>query len=804
MTRPELLAPVNGPEGLHAALAAGADAVYLGLRDFNARRKAQNFTLTELESAVHTCRRAGCKVYLTFNTLLIDEERTRALKVLGAAYEAGIDAAIVQDIGLALAMRRWLPDLPLHASTQMTVHHPSQLGPLADLGIVRVIVARELSLEEVRIMVEAGRAWKIGVEVFIHGALCVSYSGQCLISAFMEGRSGNRGLCAQLCRRPFQAGTSRRWGKKRLVLSMKDLSALPLLPELVEAGVDGLKVEGRLKRPEYVAGVVQIYREALEKIARGRPGPFPDLEDRLSLVYNRGFSLGGLGKEFAAASTTGKWGGARFLKVGEVSRIDRGRNRLFVKIARMPEPGDGVAFFPSDGGPLQAFVVTKIFPQEPSGSWIGVKPLDGDLQACSENGLLALSSSAALLDRIRALIAAYKPPPIEIELDVSGRLGEPLKATARTHQGWTAEASTSQPLQAASKQPLDGKILEEQLGRLGNTPFVLKHLNWQGGSDLFIPVKALNALRRSLATDLDQQRTRRRTLPGRFKVSDKHTASDERATSDEHAPKTTERKIVTDIAVLCSAEEAGAAFEAGAKRVYLPAEDLIVNSELAVPGGFILWIWAPPVTTFPYFDRLAEWLENHRQAVEGVLAGHVGIAKKAMELDLPFWADTSFNLTNILACEQIRAMGAAGAALSWELDSKCIGGIAEAAVLPLEVAAFGRPPMMQTALTGFASEKNRSYLKDESDRIFPVRPWPLGSGFTVEAPYYRAMAGGLAALKGRIDLVRLDLRDLPGARFSAIINAFRSMLTGGIDNKEFEAALQEIVAPGDRVELRIE
>ncbi|MHC4945786.1 MAG: peptidase U32 family protein, partial [Planctomycetota bacterium] len=387
MNEPELLAPVSGPDGLRPALAAGADAVYLGLKEFNARRKAQNFTPDELTIAVQDCRRARCRVYLTFNTLVYDDEWRRALKALAEAYEAGVDALIIQDPGVARAVKQWLPDLPLHASTQMTVHHPSQLAPLAGLGIERVILARELTLEEVKAMAETARGLGIEVEVFAHGALCVSYSGQCLISALMEGRSGNRGLCAQLCRRPFQIGTARKMGKKSLPLSMKDLSALPLLHDLVHTGVAGLKVEGRLKRPEYVAGVVRVYKEALSRIAACQEGPFHDLESQLDLVYNRGFSLGGLGDEFSAKETTGKWGGPRFLEIGRVVEVDRDRERLLLmEMSNPPEPGDGVALFPEEGGPPSAFVVTKVFPPQEKGTWIGVKPFEGTMQNCPDRG----------------------------------------------------------------------------------------------------------------------------------------------------------------------------------------------------------------------------------------------------------------------------------------------------------------------------------------------------------------------------------------------------------------------------------
>jgi putative protease len=723
MKMPELLAPVNGPEGLFAALAAGADAVYLGLKEFNARRRAGNFTPDELEQAVRDCRRARCNVYLTFNTLVLDREWERAKNALGAAWEAGVDALIVQDLGVVRLVRGWLPGLPLHASTQMTVHHPSQLRPLARARIERVILARELTLEEVAVMAGAAKPLGMEVEVFAHGALCVSYSGQCLISAFMEGRSGNRGLCAQLCRRHFKVG-----GKRSLPLSMKDLSALPLLPGLVRAGVGGLKIEGRMKRPEYVAGVAAVYKEALVRIAGGSSGPFPDLEEELRLVFNRGFTTGGLENGFSADQTTGKWGGAKFVKVGTLVRHDRERQRLLVKLEHAPEPGDGVVLFPEDGSEPFTFIVTKLFGPETEGSWIGIKPLEGD---CPTWGTLHLSSSARALNEIRSAIKTYEPPRIGVHLRLSGSEGESLKALASAEGGLEASSASTAILQQAGKRPLTFTMLEEQLGRLGNTPYRLRSLTWEGGSDLFLPMSDLNAMRRSFVERLEAQRTATRETP---------------ACAYEQDPAAVPAD--TKISVLCGARHAAGALDAGAARVYCPADD-------PLPGQ---WLWVPPITPFKLHDRIERLLESH--PFKGVLAGHLGAASMAKRLGLPWWADTSFNITNGIACDEVREMGAAGAVVSWETDPM------EGASLPLEHVVLGRPPVMQSGLKGAASSKK---LIDDDQRRYPLKPWADGDGFTLEAPFFRLDLDGLSSLCGEIDFVRLDLRELPPASHAAVI-----------------------------------
>jgi putative protease len=277
---PELLSPAGGMESLRAAVENGADAVYMGGRGFNARRNAENFGEGELMEAIAYAHVRGVNVYITMNTLVSDSEMAEAVDAAGRMYEAGADALIVQDLGFASLLRRHLPGLPLHLSTQGTVYSAEGISALAPLGFSRVILARELTLEDIR----RAAASPVPVEVFAHGALCVCTSGQCLMSSFIGCRSGNRGLCAQPCRLPYNLD-----GEKGYLLSPKDLCALELLPALVSAGVAALKIEGRMKSPEYVATATRVYRKYLDMCAAG--GEYrvdrADLGD-LQLAFDRG------------------------------------------------------------------------------------------------------------------------------------------------------------------------------------------------------------------------------------------------------------------------------------------------------------------------------------------------------------------------------------------------------------------------------------------------------------------------------------------------------------------------------------
>ena len=277
--KPEILAPVGSGEMLTAAVRAGADAVYLGLNEFNARRNAQNFTLDTLGEAVKYCHIRGVKVYLTLNIMLSDKELERAVELTIAAARLGIDGVITADVGYASQIKKRVPSLPIHASTQMSVHSPAAIKPLKKLGFSRVVVAREMSKSELKEFCQIARQENIEVEVFVHGALCMCVSGQCLLSAMLGGRSGNRGLCAGPCRLPFECDNGTGYD-----LSLKDLSLIDYLDELNEMGVVSLKIEGRMKRPEYVAAATKACRE---KIDSGR------VSEEISYALNGVFSRSG-------------------------------------------------------------------------------------------------------------------------------------------------------------------------------------------------------------------------------------------------------------------------------------------------------------------------------------------------------------------------------------------------------------------------------------------------------------------------------------------------------------------------------
>ena len=278
----ELLSPAGSPEAVIAAVQNGADAIYLGMGDFNARRGAKNFTNEEFEKAVTYCRIRGCRVYVTLNTLVNDREMADAVAAARLASDCGADGIIIQDLGLISAIRRALPDIPLHASTQMSIHNLAGVQAAAEMGLTRAVLARELSLEEIKYITQNS---PIETEIFVHGALCFCHSGQCYMSSLIGRRSGNRGMCAQPCRMQYSLGGR----MDDYPMSLKDNCLVDRLREIEDAGVACIKIEGRMKRPEYTAIVTGIYSKALKEHRQ----PTPEEMDMLTKAFSRqGFTQG--------------------------------------------------------------------------------------------------------------------------------------------------------------------------------------------------------------------------------------------------------------------------------------------------------------------------------------------------------------------------------------------------------------------------------------------------------------------------------------------------------------------------------
>ena len=506
---PELLAPAGSLDAVRAAVANGANAVYLGAERFNARDEGAQLTLDELEHACVIAHARGVRVYLTLNTLLKPTELADALSLLGEAIDRGVDAAIVQDLGLVRLIQRVYPGFEIHGSTQMTVHDASGARLMHDMGVERVVLARENTLDDVRDIRAA--VPDIGLETFVHGALCISYSGQCLMSGMISERSANRGSCAQSCRKDYVLtdSTTREELDRGYLISAKDLAAHDQLAALAEIGVGCLKVEGRKKKPEYVATVIRSYRDFLDRVQDGVDAP-PSFEEVRPLVqiFSRGFTAGMFAGREGRGYITRAQPDNRGHELGEV--VGRDGNDLLIDVSHPVCVGDGLGFEPPVGeqGRSTGFSVSRVRT---------ISTRDGIVrQAIAARERVPVgwrvvrSAEAALLERARASYAALAPQAKgrkqQVDVRLFGSAGGPLKAVfvAGDH---TAEVRSESTLVPAEQRALEYSRLREQLGRLGETPFVLGDLDLGGLAEgLFLPVSEINRLRQGAVDQLATQR----------------------------------------------------------------------------------------------------------------------------------------------------------------------------------------------------------------------------------------------------------------------------------------------------------
>ena len=515
--RPLLLAPAGNWECAKAAVENGADAIYFGLERFNARMRAENFTVGDLPELMAWLHQRGVKGYVTMNTLVFPQELPAAEQYLRSMILAGVDAAIVQDVGICKLIRHLSPDFPIHASTQMTVTSAAGVEFAHELGCDLVVLARECSIAEItKIKQQLGeRKVSIPLEVFVHGALCVAYSGQCLTSESLGGRSANRGECAQACRMPYDLivdGQEYHLGGKKYLLSPQDLAGLNVLSEIVKSGVSCLKIEGRLKTPEYVASVTRVYRFALDKIVSDLEPQVESKQDlyNLEMAFSRGLYTGWFEGIDNQALVHARFGKKRGVYLGEVIRVYPDREAITISPIAPIKPGDGIVF--DCGHPDEKEEGGRIYEVFTGGD-------NGEIMLAFGRGAIDFrrvyvgdkvwkTSDPELDKQVRQTYAGDVPQfQRSIDLEIHGAVDRPLIAIASDELGHTINVESEILLVVAQNQPLTTDKLIAQLGRLGNTPFKLGNLTNVIEGDLMIPVSALNHLRRELVTKLTELRS---------------------------------------------------------------------------------------------------------------------------------------------------------------------------------------------------------------------------------------------------------------------------------------------------------
>lgn len=768
----ELLAPAGGMAALHAAVSAGADAVYLGLDAFNARRNADNFTSDTFAEACNYAHLRGVRVYVTLNTAILPSEVGRALECARQAYRSGADAFIVQDIGVAAELVRSLPQARLHISTQMNTHNAAGIKAAAKLGAQRVTLARELSLQEIAHLSSVAAECGIEIETFAHGALCVCYSGQCFMSSMIGGRSANRGLCAQACRLPYELRNQAQ--RKDLpspgdhLLSPQDLCAIDLLPELVDAGVVSLKIEGRMKSADYVFAVTSAYRAVLDRVFEARTktngdnaenplqsasaGRAPEMRatSEEHRVLEEAFSRG-----FTTAYLTGQRG-------NDIMSYGRPNNRG-VFVGRVVSVRDGVATVAAEEELHEGDVLEFWTNKGHFAHVLGALSFDkaGHVRTFPERAV----GKGDRVFRVRNAAAGFADDALAPRVPVEGaarlRIGQPLQvefwlASKKDGEGCSCEGQGFEARNTSAKGVAEGSLVEAartkavtiddvraHIDRLGQTPFTLVSLSVELDEGVGIGFSQLHRVRADALDDLTArvlEPYRQRTLP--------RVSSRERVTAVQN-------KGCTIAAWATNPACARAAKRAGADLIYVPALNY-KRGEAVIAGqrsGTAEQAGYPKqcVTALPAVDHDAVSGTREEQLSfdpwryvkpgKPVLAENFGAIMRAISMDAIVEVGPHVPVVNRLSLEMAASLGARRVWLSPELTLSQITDLAKDTPIELGLAVMGAQELMTCEHCLLMSQgscdeqcdvcsrrKSPHYLRDRKDFEFPVITDALGRG----------------------------------------------------------------------------
>lgn len=727
MKKLELLAPAGSFESLKAAVLSGADAVYLGGGKYNARINAGNFSGDDLVRALDYAHERGVKVYITLNTLLKNSELKDALDFLAYARQNGADAVIVQDLGLLRLIKKYIPDIPIHASTQMTASCSATVEALADLGVKRVVLSRELSLSEIKSIYQKTN---MELEVFVHGALCVCYSGQCLMSGFIGGRSGNRGLCAQPCRLPWAVSRNNgSYSGYLYLLSTRDLMALDLLPELKDAGVASLKIEGRMKSPEYVAIVTSVYRKYIDLLEQSEKNFTVDEKDREKLL--QAFNRGGFTQSYLLSEKSSRkliYTGHpknQGIYIGEV--LDYRPPYVKIHLSKPLHMGDGIEILDDKKGPI-SLIVTAIVDnnRHVAQADANTTPWVGDVKAYANKGSkVCRTLSKPLFEEARKTYEHGERALVPLEMRFTLKTGEKARLTATDDMGNTAAAESDVLAEKALNRPLTYERIFQQLNKTGDTPYWLDKLDVDTDNESIIPVSVLNALRRNVLAEIAGKRIARSKKPNNNDYLDAVSV----LPGPEHQVKDQTNQELSVYFYDCpkSLED----FDKTAARAYLPVCPADRLKELKAGFGGELYIWTPSVLRDSDLERVINELSEIADLVDGFSFGSLGAFRKLKKAfpQKAFCADFAMNLFNNQALDLNKKLGADTCALSPELNLNEIRSMSCKEVT-LEAIVYGRIPVMTMENCPQGAEKectgqcekcagNRGFLKDRKGEIFP-------------------------------------------------------------------------------------
>ena len=805
--KPELLAPAGDWDCLRAAVTAGADAAYFGLPAFNARLRAENFTEKDLPEVMEYLHARGRRGYLTLNVLIFPSELPEAERILRLASDSGVDALIVQDLGLVRLAKSVCPKVELHASTQMTLTSPEGVAFARRQGLHLAVLARELSLRELAKFPSSTDPAGLPLEVFVHGALCVAYSGQCLTSEVLGRRSANRGECAQACRLPYSLevdGQTKDLGDRAYLLSPQDLAAIDEIPELIRLGLHSFKIEGRLKSPDYITAVTSVYRKSIDQALANQPTPASS-EDRyrIEMAFSRGLFSGWFHGVDHQQLVHAHFGKKRGPLAGRIARTGPDWVELEEKLVTL-SPGDGVVI---DRG-----TDTE---NEPGGFLFGVEgnrllfrrgslPADtakpGDRIWKTKDPQLEKQLRA---ERSKETLAATTA----LDLKISGRGGQPLQVEARS-SGQKATLFSLIPLSSAKNRPLTMESLKEQFGRLGGTPFHLGQLSLDLHEPVILPVSELNRLRRDLVSRL--------TLPSGHSQFSRNLGHSKEAVlpkllapiiARRSLPKSSAVAKEVKISVLCRDPAQADALLAGEPDLlYLDFEDLRrfgpTVDTIRRKSKVHIYLATPRIQKAGEtgFFRL---IENAKP--DGVLIRNLGGLDHFRAARLPMVGDFSLNVANPLSADLFKAEGLQWLTPSYDLD---VGQILELLRISppdwFELTLHQHIPMFHMEHCVFAAflskgkdhltcgrpcDRHRIAVRDRMGEAHPIRA-DVGCRNTVFNARPQSGVSHLdSLLEAGLRRFRIELLNETPEETVRLFQAYREAISGRSDPRRLAKAL---------------
>lgn len=700
----ELLSPVGDFECLKAAVQNGADSVYFGADTFSARAFAHNFNLENLKKVIHYAKIRGVKTNLTLNTLIKDNEWESALNLAKNAYEFGIDAIIVQDLGLATKLIKLFPDLPIHASTQMTVHSLNGALELQKLGFKRIILARELSMNEIDYIC---KNTDIEIECFAHGALCISYSGQCLFSSMLGSRSGNRGKCAQPCRLPYTLFENNKKINSGYLLSTRDLYSLDYIPSFLQAGVKCLKIEGRMKSPEYVATVTRFYKKYIDLALSNEPYII-DKKDKKELmqVFNRGMSSSGHlddepNKNLVFKDKPNNMG----LFLGKVQNYNKNKGLITVKLKEPIEIGDTISLEKESG----TYTISELMESHKNivetkiGQTVMIGRMKGNI-SCNDK---IYKMSSKKLSSFAKESYQKENRKISLNCEVTIKKGVPISIhitpcnSVALYKNLNVQYELDELPIEANNKPLTEQIVIQQIAKTASTPYQFKNIKVILDDNVFLPkLSSLNELRRKALEQVEDYAMKNYSRSYQEKLSAKNNVPSTKNNSLIQTPK---------ISVLLNCLNPNfdySKLSSSIDNIYVPLKFFIdktyTTSLKTLSINFNTYIYMPTIIKGNYKNLFLANAENSikKYDIKGFVISNICNIKLLNELfsnlntSFKLVTNYTFNVFNSPTVLALKELGISRFTISPELEKNTIRSLCDCDYLPKELIVYGRIPLM--------------------------------------------------------------------------------------------------------------